>query len=249
MNKKLRQSGFSLVEVLMAVGILTVGLLLVATMFPAAIFMTTVASERTMAAIVADEAFAKIQIYQVNETIGVPLKTDGKCYDWGEEMRTAGKIVDEEFAYPPVGPDSDSSQYFWSALYRKTNNNTIDGEYQVIVFVGRRLNPGHTFQKDADDGKSGRRPVPDKSTNVSGTKGSLILTVSGVDENLINPPTTIIDSATGKLYAVVKRDSSGVTLDRELEDDISPSGIWFLSPPTSGGKNADVGVYQKIIKF
>ena len=45
----------------MAVGLLAVGMLFIAGFFPVGIHLTTVATERTMAPIVADEAFAKIQ--------------------------------------------------------------------------------------------------------------------------------------------------------------------------------------------
>ncbi len=56
-------NGFSLVEVLIAIGILAVGRLFVAGTFPVGIYFTAVASEKTTAAVVADEAFAKIQLY------------------------------------------------------------------------------------------------------------------------------------------------------------------------------------------
>ncbi|MFA6186313.1 MAG: prepilin-type N-terminal cleavage/methylation domain-containing protein [Phycisphaerae bacterium] len=247
MENKKRQSGFSLVEVLMAVGILTVGLILVATMFPAAIFMTTVASERTMAAIVADEAFAKIQIYDMNGIAINKLNDPCSCYDWGKE-KTVAEIADSEFAYPPVDPNGGSSQYFWSALYKKKNNIAEDREFQITVFVARRMNSGLDYVSSADDGNGGKRPVPYNITGVSGSRGSPTMTIGG---NLVNPPITIVDNETGKLYTVVKRDNTGVTLDRNLEDDISSStgGIWVIPPPTSGGKNAGVEVYQRIIKF
>jgi Tfp pilus assembly protein PilV len=246
MGNKKRHIGFSLVEVLMAVGILTVGLLLVATMFPAAIYMTTVASERTMAAIVADEAFAKIQLYGLTNTSHE--NDSNNCFDYETE---GGVVIDaNEFSYPPVDPCSGSSQYFWSAIYKKKNKIAEDREYQITVFVARRMNSGLTYPSDADDGNGGRRPVPYNITSASGSKGFSTLTFGIAEQQLVNPPVTIVDNATGKLYAVVKRDAAGVTLDRNLEDDI-PSGlsIWLIPPPESGGKNAGVEVYQRIIKF
>src|SRR3989304_725254 len=58
--------GFSLTEVLLAMGTLAVGMLFIAGVFPVSIHFTTVASERTIAAAVADEAFAKIKLYGIN---------------------------------------------------------------------------------------------------------------------------------------------------------------------------------------
>jgi hypothetical protein len=215
-------------------------------MFPAAIFMTTVASERTMAAIVADEAFAKIKIYGLTNT---SHDTDpNHCYDYETDgFATAGAIDVNEFSYPPTDPCSGSSQYFWSAIYRKTNGEPADREYQITVFVARRMNPGLTYLNDADDGNGGRRPVPINTLSAAGSTTSPVLTITG-NASLINPPATIVDNATGIIYSVVKRDAVGVTLDRIPQKAIS-GNIWLIPPPDSGGKNAGVGVYQRIIKF
>ena len=61
-NRQYRE-GFSLTEVLIAVGLLAVGMLFIAGAFPVSIHFTTVATERTIAPIVADEAFAKCRLY------------------------------------------------------------------------------------------------------------------------------------------------------------------------------------------
>ena len=47
----------------MAVGIMAVGMVFIAGVFPVGIHFTTIATERTIAAVVADEAFAKIKLY------------------------------------------------------------------------------------------------------------------------------------------------------------------------------------------
>jgi prepilin-type N-terminal cleavage/methylation domain-containing protein len=233
---KQKHTGFSLVEVLMAVGILAVGLLLIATMFPAAIYMTTVASERTMAAIVADEAFAKIQLYGLKDT---SHNTDPcNCYDYELD---GGVVIDaNEFSYPPV--DSNGiSQYFWSAIYRKTPGNDKDNEYQITVFVARRMNPGLTYPGLPSD-----RPTPFRLVNVD---------VNDLADKAkyISPPTTIVNNIDGQLYSVVKKEKNSLdkivlTFDRPWQGGNSAT-IWLIPPPESGGKNAGVEVYQRIIKF
>jgi prepilin-type N-terminal cleavage/methylation domain-containing protein len=242
MGNKKRHTGFSLVEVLMAIGILTIGLLLVATMFPAAIYMTSIASERTMAAIVADEAFAKIQLY------GIITNTDPcSCTDWGDEMKA--QIDANEFSYPPVDSNG-SSQYFWSAIYRKTDKNPDSAEYQITVFVARRMNSGLTYESGKAAAHSGGKtwPMPIEVA-ANGINGNTIKIPA--DAKLVNPSTTIVDNETGRLYSVVKRgednDATKITLDRKWEGTIST--VWLIPPPESGGKNAGVEVYQRIIKF
>ncbi|GAF90301.1 unnamed protein product, partial [marine sediment metagenome] len=63
MAKLCKHKGFSLAEVLLAISTLAVGVLFVAGVFPVGIHLTTVAIERTIAVIAADEAFAKIKLY------------------------------------------------------------------------------------------------------------------------------------------------------------------------------------------
>ena len=246
MKIKLKNNGFSLTEVLMAVGILTVGMLLIATMFPVGIYLTAVASERTMAAIVADEAFAKIQLYNIND---ITPNDDGQCHDWGYEMYDANEIDPNEFSYPPVDPNG-SSQYYWSALYRKTPGNAADKQYQITVFVARKTNPGLTYEGGSVSAPSSGNPWPiplELALAATGSKDSPELAIGTGSENLVNPPTKIIDNATGRLYTVVKRNEADVTLDRPLEADVTD--IWLIPPPQSGGKNAGIEVYQRIIKF
>ncbi|MHC4240718.1 MAG: type IV pilus modification PilV family protein [Planctomycetota bacterium] len=62
MHRAEYRSGFSLTEVLLAIGILAIGMVSIAALFPAAIHSSTTTSEPTVAAIVADEAFAKVRL-------------------------------------------------------------------------------------------------------------------------------------------------------------------------------------------
>jgi prepilin-type N-terminal cleavage/methylation domain-containing protein len=238
MNAEFKK-GFSLTEVLMAVGILSVGMMLIATMFPVGIYLTTVASERTMAAIVADEAFAKIQLYGID-----PCDNPDTSVDYENELVSKGKIDPCEFSYPPVDPCATNRQYYWSALYRKLDSNPADREYQVTVFVARKTNPGLTYQGGGD---SGARP---KAISVAVTypgSDKLQITTAGW-EKYVNPTTTIIDNATGLPYRILDRVNNIVTLDRNWEIG-TPSSIWVIPPPDTGGRNADIEVYQRIIRF
>jgi len=66
MSGEHRHRGFSLTEVLLAVGTLAVAMLFIAGTFLVAVHFAMVTTERTTAALAADEAFAKIRLYGVN---------------------------------------------------------------------------------------------------------------------------------------------------------------------------------------
>ncbi len=68
MRKKRQYRGFSLTEVLMAVGTLAVGMIFISGTFLTGIHFSTIATERTIAAVVADEAFAKVRVYGIDFT-------------------------------------------------------------------------------------------------------------------------------------------------------------------------------------
>lgn len=238
MKVKQKQSGFSLVEVLMAAGILSIGMLLVATMFPLGMHLTAVASERTMAAIVADQAFAKIQLYGVD----VSLLTDVNCADFNE---VSDNLIDaNEFAYPPTNPIAGSrSQYYWSALCRKVNSDPLDRSVQVIVFVSRKRGAGLTY-----NGGASSIPVPVKVNINWGTNNDELDIATAGDETLINLGSTVVNNATGQMYRVIDRQDDLVTLDRDWQGGIS-GVVWVIAPPVAGGADPAIAIFQKIIKF
>jgi prepilin-type N-terminal cleavage/methylation domain-containing protein len=115
-KNKLRNSGFSLTEVLLSVGVLSIGMIFVAGVFPVGIHYTTIATERTKAAIVADEAFAKIKLYQ--DKIKFSALDDSKLEDFNDVLETGIKFDAKEYAYPSVYSDESEKYYYWSALCR-----------------------------------------------------------------------------------------------------------------------------------
>ena len=68
MRNARQNKGFSLVEVLLAVGTLAIGMIFIGGTFLTGIHFATISTERTIAAVAADEAFAKIRLYGVNLT-------------------------------------------------------------------------------------------------------------------------------------------------------------------------------------
>jgi prepilin-type N-terminal cleavage/methylation domain-containing protein len=159
-NSKLRP-GFSLVEVLMAIGILTIALVMVGTSFPVGVAMTTNVAERTIAAVVADEAFAKMRIYNINLNSGnwtkpvVPIPfssgqtTQQKWLPYTEVV--LNPIPATEFAYPsdPAMIAKNESVYYWSALCRRELDSAGNPTRQVrvVVFVSRKAGINTRFPK------------------------------------------------------------------------------------------------------
>lgn len=253
MNNKQKHHGFSLTEVLIAVGILAVGMVFVAGVFPAGIYLTTIATERTIAAVAADEAFAKVRIYGVDLASGQwPVPPTLNCVDFNDVSSvTVDPLV---FEYPSVATD-EPNQYCWSALCRRTDmsNNSV----QVLVFVSRKTGPNLNYPNPSDPLNSTvdwPRPV---KIGVSG--GGNELTIDSGYETFINDGYTIVDNVTGRIYRVLERykppNDAVILLDRNWDDKDwqgnpnPPSDVWVVPPPVGGGRCPCIVVYPTLIGF
>jgi prepilin-type N-terminal cleavage/methylation domain-containing protein len=257
MKNKRRQFGFSLIEVLMAVGILTVGLLMVAGTFPVGIHLVAVSTERTLGAVASDEAFAKIRLYgsQMNLSSVTLNPTDiQKTFDFNDVFTNYApvgtKINPVEFEYPSTTDPQIDKRYSWSALFRFSNVNDAK-QCQITVFASREVSNalqyyGQTATTYAPSGTSDW-PLP-VIINKSGSLGTSYMNV-GADIKYFADDSVIVDDATGKIYRVIELDHSNsyINLDRKLEDTVT--NIWVVPVPIGGGKNPCVGVYQRIINF
>jgi len=251
MNYKLRTTnsrGFSLTEVLLAVGTLAVGMLFIAGTFLVGIHFSTIATEQTIAAVTADGAFAKIKLYGVNLS---SLSTN-------QQTPFAG-ISPDEFAYPSTNTVAEK-QYYWSALCRRVAPDP-NRSVQVTVFVCRKAGSGTRYWIRNPDktlnsaGSPHPIPIPVKVSQVSPNQLSiddeLINALDdGIDETtFINDGYTIVDNQTGQIYRVLERNRTNpsiIVLDRLWQ---GSSFVWVVPPPFDGGRNPCIVVYPTEIRF
>jgi len=251
MSSKLAKTGFSLTEVLLAVATLAIGMLFIAGTFLAGIYLTAVASEQTTAAVVADEAFAKIKLYGIDPADPTLLAGPLRRF---ENVAARRPVPDEEFAYPSTQGDISEKQYYWSALCQRVGLNAAgqppERLVQVTVFVSRKTASAASYQGGAG------RPIP-MSVRISATPGSNVLTGSpGATQTWINDGCTIVDDETGQIYRVLQRCNpvSGafpaptIELDRPWEGSHGVA-VWVVPPPIGSGKDPCIAVYQRIMRF
>jgi prepilin-type N-terminal cleavage/methylation domain-containing protein len=241
-------SGFSLTECLLAVGIIGVGMLFIAGVFPVGIHYATIASERTIAAVVADEAFAKIRLYGVADfnSISWPVPPWIACADFRHVSYWA--VDSNEFAYPS-DPNINvyDKQYYWSALCRRVDPDPNSRLVQVTVFVCRKVGSGTVYE---DQGLPGNWPVP-AFVSIPSVPGPDTLQIEPGKESFINDGYTIVDNQTGQIYRVLGRDAvmpDRIKLDR-LWQGGSTGSVWVIPPPIGGGRYPCMAIYQRVIRF
>jgi type II secretory pathway pseudopilin PulG len=238
---KRQNEGFSLTEVLLAVATLAIGMIFIGGTFLTGVHFATIATERTIASVAADEAFAKVRLHGIN------LTDPNLTIDQLTPFEALNPIADEEFAYPSITSLAEK-QYYWSALCRQVNSDPAGGLIQVTVFVSRKVGNNPTYPGGAG------RPIPVKVdvSNVTGTgnENKLIINQT-VEQMFINGGSTIADSQTGQLYRVLERNAAApntIVLDRPWLGN-SSAAVWVVPPPVGGGRYPGIAVYQKVIRF
>jgi hypothetical protein len=251
-------NGFSLTECLLAIGTLAVGMLFIAGVFPVGIHFTTVATERSIAAVVADEAFAKIRLYGIADFNSPPWPSPNPataCLYFG--MVSFGAVNPYEFAYPS-DPNMDISekQFYWSALCRRVDPeaNPISRLVQVTVFVCRKPGPSLKYPGPPDgSGVPVDWPMPIQ-IGIFAVAGSDMLQIEPGKEVFINDGYTIVDDENGRIYRVIERyaqpNHNTVRLDRRWNAGIIPADrVWVVPPPIGGGRYPCIAIYQRVIRF
>ena len=162
MNRSALHKGFTLVEVMLAAGILVIGLILVAGAFPLGIKMTANSTESVIGSVVADEAFAKIRLNCLPVDIGKwgantgYLSTSSFTIFQNELLLYQAKttpaypILDEDLAWPSADT-GEQKHYYWSALVKKVPSSfSLSTPMQTLVFVCRITGAGVQYPNPFD---------------------------------------------------------------------------------------------------
>ncbi|MHC4440825.1 MAG: prepilin-type N-terminal cleavage/methylation domain-containing protein, partial [Planctomycetota bacterium] len=190
MRNKCQYRGFSLTEVLLAVATLAIGMVFISGTFLTGIHFSTISTERSIAAVVADEAFAKIKVYGID--FADPNFVSNQQVRFDSVSSISARPF--EFAYPSTNTLNEK-HYFWSALCRPSGQG--NQFVQVTVFVGRKLGATTTYQSGT------LWPVP-VQVGVSGAVGDPVITITD-NITFINDGYTIVENGTGHIYRVVER--------------------------------------------
>lgn len=257
-----RNNGFSLAEVLISLGLFTVGMVFVAGVFPVSIYYATKTTERTIAGSAAQEAFAKVRLYDVNSTwLNTPPTANTYSHFFAIAKMQPPLLIDpNEFTYPSNTKDFTGRRYFWSALCKATGTNLVP----VTVFVCRKVGANSVYwDRDLSGNPVAalRWPVPVKIRIEPAASGradelQIINIGSGLNEaTFVNDGCTIMDDTTGELYRVLERypvPDNVIKVDR----DFWKAGMtmpfyyfWVVPQPVGGGRNPCIAIYQKEIRF
>jgi len=253
--------GFSLIEVLLAIATLAIGMMFIGGTFLAGVYFSTVSTERTMATVVANEAFAKIKLFGVDMTDPNLVLNGQKLFDYQVKPLYAPRPIDpNEFAYPSTRTLADK-QYFWSALCRRDPNDP-NHALVVTVFVSRKVGIATRYVGPGPGGSvvAWARPVP-MPVGVSfvavDPAGRPVLAIEAGKERWIGEGYTIVEDSSGKIYRVVERgvDPAQIILDPDapwLGGNLVwavPPALVRLAPLAVGGGGPCIAVYQTEIRF
>jgi prepilin-type N-terminal cleavage/methylation domain-containing protein len=275
MNKQLRQKGFSLTEVLMATGILAMGLMLVAMAFPVGIKLVSVSTERTIGDAAIGEAVAKMHLYGIKpfndlswpaNSDSDPLTTvDNTCTDY---WRVCGTTFfpkaqdnlheqDNQHYYPSLVPlKEEDKRYCWSILARRADTNTNQVQTTVLVC---RIQGGSAKYYPSVGTTMVDAPVPVKvqvqKIGTGNRQLKIIPALTGSPEyKFFTEGCKIIEDATGHPCRVLELkdvDSDG-NRDLILQDDYtgaSPGDVWVVPPAVGGSRNPCIRVWQSDLTF
>ena len=241
MRRSSRYKGFSLTEVLLALGTLAIGMVFIGGTFLTGIHLSTISTERTIAAVIADEAFAKIRLF------GLDMSDPNFSTNQLTRYESLNPIAQTEFAYPSTDKNA-NKQYYWSALCKPITSDPNNQLVQVTVLISRKVNNRATYPGPS------MRPVPVRvavsSVTGIGNESMLIITNSA-EQTYINGGSTLVDNQTGLIYRVLKRDPDSpntVILDRTWQSGTANS-VWVVPPPVDGGRYPCIAVYQKVMNF
>ena len=225
--------GLSLVELLIAIGILGVTMTLIGAAFPAGVMMSIAVSDETTSQAVFQKAVAEIK-GKLSCSSGDVVPDSGnplKVVDY-DALGTPAQVLKSRRL-------TDTSSFSWAALIRRVDDSATAGPMgnlcQVVVVVSRRPSGSPNFKPEPPGADT---KIPElRSVNCTGSDpDARTLDIAGT---MVPNGGYIIDETTGTAYIIVSRDNNKVvTLGKPPSNADIGAGrdFWLVPGPYDGSK-------------
>lgn len=226
--------GLSLIELLIAIGIMGVSMMLIAAAFPAGVAMSIAVSDETTAQAVFQKAMAEIRDQVVRSEI-TPDASNNLVL-----------LPDSAFSDPAADEARKFDQaglFSWAALIRPfddTANGPKGKLCQVVIVVSRKPSGSAKFEDETGTDGIVIPELRSVHCDDSNTSTRTIKLASTANFDLVGPDSYIIDGQTGIAYAILSRNEDGsdntVTVLSEPPDDVNsdPRNFWVVPGPYEG---------------
>lgn len=247
-----RRAGFSMAELLIAIGILGIGLTLASALFPAAIMQNTASFEDTVGDMICHNALAtaKAKILDGDSRLQFAHIADPNLVDITEIADTRPSAVfpankplfsRDEFAYPS-DPDPLKRRMGFRLLQRRLPGSGVENDHVLVVVAYGLEEAANNLKIEKIDIKNIKAKLPNGTFSTTVTadipSGCAVFEAEhDADGAKLKLGTPMIDSVSGKYALVTGKSVTGtrmiVTLNHAFDQDFD---LPFIVYEEKGGK-------------
>ena len=248
-DKRTSACGLSLVEILIAIGILGVTMSLIGAAFPAGVMMSIAVSDETTSEVVFQKALAEIKEGLRSGDIGSEPNLVIMPEDGFDDIIDSRKLEDSPFSWSALVRRMGASGPMWAS-------GPMGNLCQVVVVVSRWPSGSATFKNE--DGAGSKLPELRSVQCDDSNKNARTITVaSSANFDLVPNGGYIIDSATGTAYAIISRDegtnNNTVTVLGKPPNLVAARNFWVVPGEYDsvndkyGRKSPAIRVFQALV--